>query len=204
MTYISVTLRPLPSWPHPPTSPRRHAQFRSPSKFGKAGYTPGQRISYERSLDELRYEVDLLGGTEISIGIGLEATQIRSDGAPRASARPPVHPGVEVSFSSRFGRLTYATDVFLDWRDNVRAIAKALEALRAIERWGVSRRGQQYAGFALLTAGPGLEERGWELVQRFGTTSKALRATHPDTREQDMTDRDFQAVNAYRKAHPED
>lgn len=201
---MRVTLRPLPTWPHEPTKDRRAAQFRSPGRwvedaFGnKKTWRNGERITYATTLRELEYEVDQLGGAEITIGVGLEERDVRLDGAPRADARPPRHPGVEVSFDSRYGRLTYATDVFTDWRDNVRAIAKGLEALRAVDRWGVAKRGQQYAGFALLTAGVPLEARGRELVEEHGSVAAALRATHPDTGGPSASTRDFQAVIAYR------
>lgn len=186
--FVTVTLRPMPSWPHGETSSRRPAQFKS----------RGYRINYERTLDELKYEVWQLDGDSIIIGVGLNEWDIRQDGAPRANARPMNHPGVEVSFNSRFGRLTYATDVFDDWRDNVRAVAKGLEALRAVERWGVAKRGQQYAGFALLSAGPGREERGKQIVAEYGSIADALRATHPDTGNGRHTTEDFMAVQAYR------
>lgn len=197
-------LRPLPEWPHGETSPRRDAQFRTPSRRVETPsgtrWEPSRRISYEQTLRELEYEVDALGGSEILIGCGLTEFDIRLDGAPRANARPMRHPGVEISFDSRYGRLTYATDVFTDWRDNVRAIAKGLEALRAVDRWGVAKRGQQYAGFALLTAGPGLEDLGRRLVEEHGSVAAALRATHPDTGGPSASARDFQAVIVYRDA----
>lgn len=51
-------------------------------------------------------------------------------------------------------RLVYATDCCDFWQHNVRSIALGLEALRAVDRYGISRRGEQYAGFrAALTAG---------------------------------------------------
>lgn len=51
-------------------------------------------------------------------------------------------------------RLVYATDSCDRWQDNVRSIALGLEALRAVDRFGISREGQQYAGFrAALTTG---------------------------------------------------
>lgn len=199
---MKVTLRPLPEWPHEPSKPRQVAQFRSGTRRDpKTGVvTPGRRVPYDQSLRELEYEVDRLGGSEIVIGIGLGEHEVRLDGRPRADARPPRHPGVEVSFDSQYGRLTYATDVFTDWRDNVRAIAKGLEALRAVDRWGVAKRGQQYAGFALLTAGPSQVDLGRQLVERHGSVQAALRATHPDTGGPDASTRDFQAVIAFRDA----
>lgn len=51
-------------------------------------------------------------------------------------------------------RLVYATDACEFWQHNVRSIALGLEALRAVDRYGISRRGEQYAGFrAALTSG---------------------------------------------------
>lgn len=184
---MTVLFRPLTIWPHKPTADRRHAHF---------------DVGIERTLRELEYEVNWLQRRDqeliITIGAGYREGDLRVDGRPRADARAPIHPGVEVSFESRFGRLTYATDVFYDWRDNVRAIAKGLEALRAINRWGVAKQGQQYTGFALLAAGPSIEEQGRLLVERFGSVKEALRHTHPDTGDTDMTSRDYQAVIAYR------
>lgn len=197
---MSYTLRPMPSWPHGETANRRSAQFKSPSRREGDAWIPGRRIPWDQTLRELEYEVWAVGGADIVIGVGLSEYDIRQDGAPRANARPMSHPGVEISFDSRYGRLTYATDVFDDWRDNVRAVAKGLEALRAVERWGVAKRGQQYAGFAMLTAGPGQEELGRELVARYGGITEALRATHPDTGGDAASTRAFAAVMAVRKA----
>lgn len=97
------------------------------------------------------------------------------------------------------GRLAYATDMFDSWQDNVRAIALSLEALRAVERWGVSK-GRQYTGFALLTAGPGKEDLGRQLVERHGGVREALQATHPDTGGETASERDFDAVMSFKRA----
>lgn len=179
----TISYRPLPTWPHEPTKPRRHSQFKS---------------GWPRTLGLLMREVATLGGRDITLGMGLEDRDIRLDGLPRADAREPLHPGVEISFDSRdHGRLAYSTDAFHDWKDNVRAIALSLEALRAVERYGASK-GRQYTGFALLTAGPGLEELGRKHAERWGSITEALRHTHPDTGDTDMTPHDYQAVMAYR------
>jgi hypothetical protein len=201
---MRIALRPLPEWPYPPSNPRRAGQFKSGVRRDPqtGNLKSGYRIPYDRTIRELEYEVDQLDGDDILIGVGLTEWDIRLDGAPRANARPVNHPGVEISFNSRYGRLTYATDVFLDWRDNVRAITKGLEALRDLNRWGVSKRGQQYAGFAMLTAGPGLEELGGQLVQKYGSLPAALRATHPDTGGPEATLHDFRAVIAFKEALP--
>lgn len=179
---VEISFRPLPTWPHKP-SVRRYAHFKT---------------GYPRTVDLLQREVEYLGGTDITMGVGLSESDIRQDGQPRANARAMYHPGVEISFNTKaYGRQSYATDEFTDWQDNVRAVALSLEALRAVERWGVSK-GRQYTGFALLTAGPGLEEQGKHLVDHYGSVKEALRHTHPDTGDADRTTRDYQAVVAYR------
>jgi hypothetical protein len=186
-----ISFRPLPRWPYPETNPRKYGQFRH----------RGTRISIERSLRDLEAEVEKLtdaawGTTSILIGVGYELHEVRKDGQPRADARAPRHPGVEVTFDSRYGRLSYATDVFEDWRDNVRAIALGLEALRAVDRWGVSKRGQQYAGFLQLETNAPNASRGKELVDEAGGLKAALLRHHPD---QGGDPRRFADVQAYRQ-----
>ena len=181
---MSITFRPLPVWPHAPTPERRDSLFQT---------------AFPQTLRLLEREVEMLGGDVILMGLGLSEADIRRDGRPRAGARA-IHPGVEISFDTRaIGRQTYATDLYYDWQDNVRAIALSLEALRAVERWGVSK-GRQYAGFAQLTAGPGKEERGRQLIAQHGSVTAALRATHPDTGGETASESDFDAVMAVKRA----
>lgn len=181
---MSITFRPLPVWPHQATRNRPYSRFDTP---------------YPKTVEPLVREVEALGGRDIVLGVGLDERDIRLDGQPRANARALSHPGVEISFDSRHGRLAYATDMFTDWQDNVRAIALSLEALRAVERWGVSK-GRQYTGFAMLTAGPGKEELGRSLVELHGGVREALQATHPDTGGETASERDFDAVMAFKRA----
>lgn len=182
---MHITFRPLPVWPHKPTTNRPYCRFKT---------------TYPRTLTLLQREVEALGGRDVVMGVGLSERDLRLDGQPRAGARAFGHPGIELSFETRdHGTLTYATDQFDDWQDNVRAIALSLEALRSVERYGVSK-GRQYAGFALLTAGPGLDEHGRRLVERYGSLRAALRATHPDTGSAEHTVSDYQAVLAFRDA----
>ncbi len=138
------------------------------------------------------------------VGCGLREADIRLDGWPRATAQPPAHPGVAVSFDSSRGRLVYATDVCEWWQHNVRAVGLGLEALRAVDRHGITRSGEQYAGFraigATTTAHLATEsvvERGHRLIAEHGSEREALRRTHPDA----GGDRaDFEAVIAARRA----
>ncbi|MDP8973569.1 MAG: J domain-containing protein [Actinomycetota bacterium] len=86
----------------------------------------------------------MLGAGALVVKLALTDRDIRRDGWPRAKARPE-HPGAIIEFDSRHGWLSYHDDKYTDWRDNVRALALTLQALRAVERWGALR-GEQYQG----------------------------------------------------------
>ncbi len=59
-------------------------------------------------------------------------------------------PGIILSFNSIHGPLSYPCDRYSEWTDNLRAIALALKALRAVDRYGVTRRAEQYKGWSQL------------------------------------------------------
>src|SRR5258708_11366739 len=132
--------RPLGDWQGPSTRNRQWPRF-------KAGY--------QDTLDLLESEISKLGGRHIVLQVDLAERDIRIDGLPRSNARYGAHPGVVVSFESRFGPLRYATDEFAEWKANLRAIALSLKALRDVDRYGVSKRGEQYTGWRALPAGAG-------------------------------------------------
>lgn len=149
---MDARFRSLDPWPHPatPTSKRRQSPFQS---------------SWRQTLSDLDYELTRLKARDVIIGAGFRPGDIRLDGWPRADARSPTHPGVELSFTSarlKDRRLIYATDVCRRWEDNVRSIALGLESLRAVDRYGITARGEQYAGFSALPAatalGPVMDE----------------------------------------------
>lgn len=97
-------------------------------------------------------EVRNLHGRDLVLEIDVTESDIRLDGWIRANARPST-PAVRVAFESDHGPLTYATDRFTSWQDNVRAIALGLEALRKVDRYGISQHGEQYQGWKALPAG---------------------------------------------------
>jgi len=175
--------RPIGVWPHPPTKRRARSPFSA---------------TWSATLALLAREVRQLGARgPVALQIAVGEEDIRLDGQIRAAARPS-HPGVIVSFESRHGSLVYATDVFDRWQDNVRAIALGLEALRRVDRYGIARSGEQYAGWKQLAAGDSpraVYDRGAELVHRHGSVHAALKATHPD---HGGTADELRAVVAYR------
>ncbi len=167
---IDARFRPIAIWPHDST----------PASQRRSRYT--FKASWQNTLMKLRYELERIRASNVVIGAGFREQDIRLDGWPRSGARVPDHPGIEISFDSPHGRQVYATDSCEAWEDNVRSIALGLEALRAVDRFGITKRGQQYAGFrelASATSEPSLE-RGRQLISEHGGAREALKATHPD------------------------
>lgn len=160
--------------------------------------------SWSATMELLTSEIEKLGvkGT-IAVRIDVQRGDIRQDGMLRARASVGF-PGVVVSFESRYGPLSYATDEYDSWQANVRAIALSLQALRAVDRYGVSKSGEQYAGWRAIENGaaapefasadeavrwlrevvdvPGVEGLSVKLLLRA-----AARALHPDANGGDHT-----------------
>lgn len=134
--------------------------------------------------------------------IDLRDQDFRLDGLPRGD-RTAKSPGIVLSFQATAvtgsPQLRYEIATFRDWRDNVRAIALALQALRAVDRYGVTRRGEQYAGWKQIEAGigEGNAQRGRELIADAGGLTAALKLAHPD---HGGSDGDFRDVIAARNA----
>lgn len=113
------------------------------------------KAKWSDTLQLLEDEVYRLDGRNVAMQLDVREQDIRVDGGIRSNAKPIDFPGVRISFDSSYGPLTYATDTHELWQHNVRAIALSLQALRAVDRYGVSRRGEQYTGWKALPAGTG-------------------------------------------------
>lgn len=169
---MDFTFRALEAWPYPPTRPRR----------GRYAF----KASWSNTLRLLDAELRHLDGRRCVIAAGFREQDLRLDGLPRSGAREPSHPGIEISFDTRaHGRLVYATDVCERWEHNVRSIALGLESLRAVDRYGITRKGEQYAGWKQIGAGTESPqasiEQGNHLIAKWGSVREALKRTHPDT-----------------------
>ena len=132
-------------------------QFRAPSRPGQASCIRVQqrkrsqfKASYPKNpVQQLERELAYLGAKSAVIQLALPESQIRLDGLPYAKARP-FHSGVVLSLQSKHGPLSYPCDTYrFTGRDNLRGIVLALEAkLRAVDRYGVTKTGEQVPGVA--------------------------------------------------------
>lgn len=123
---------------------------------GKHIYAPF-RATWSTTRGQLAVELRALSARNVVLELDYHERDIRVDGELRADARCQ-SPAARLSFESKHGPLTYATDRFSDWNDNVRAIVLSLESLRRVDRYGITRRGEQYTGWKQLPTGTGMGE----------------------------------------------
>lgn len=175
-----ATWKALAAWPYPPRA-------QSSSTF---------QVSWARTLEDLGDEIERTGGSDVLIGVVADPSQFTLDGRPRAGFKV-LHPGAEVSFDVGARRLAFHTDAYKSLHFNLREITLGLEALRAVDRYGITSTAEQYAGFAMLPPGGPDPVRGRQLVEAAGGMRQAERRHHPDA---GGDQRDFVDVQAYKKS----
>lgn len=123
-------------------------------------------VSFVRARDNIVNEVTLLCGgryardPQIVISTNMA---LRRDGLPLAGQRAPDDPGVAVYFLYKKRQMSFACDRWLKIEHNMQAIAKTIEALRGIARWGTGD--MLEAAFNGFVALPSPEElRTWREV----------------------------------------
>lgn len=177
-----MKVQPIVEWPGALTKNRPYSNFAS---------------SLSSTMETLRRELRMLNAKDVLMQIAIPREAFRLDGYPRSTAKPE-HPGIILTMNSEHGPLSYPCDTYSTWQDNLRAIALALEALRKVDRYGVTKRGEQYRGFlaiegaTAMPAGFQFVDDAWDFIKRMACVDldetstrslilKAQRNTHPDT-----------------------
>ena len=132
-------------WPN--GRPRTEAYNREDANFS---------VTLGRARDNVVREVTLLCGgryasdPQIVISTNLA---LRRDGLPLANQRQPDDVGVAVYFVYKKRQMSFACDRWRKIEHNMQAIAKTIEALRGIARWGTGDMLEAaFTGFAALAA----------------------------------------------------
>ncbi|MBV9849838.1 MAG: hypothetical protein JO250_09220 [Armatimonadetes bacterium] len=162
---MTISFRPLDKWPYADAPTRR-------------GYA--YKADYSTIIADLEAELDALDAKDVMLSMMLTRKDIRRDGWPLASARP-LHPGVILLVYTQTGELEFACDDNARWQHNLRAISLTLEALRAVDRHGATKRRQQYAGYLAAPNpadyrdpfGPAVSPSDWEAVGSTRTAQEA-------------------------------
>ena len=136
-----LPLRPIQQWPRELTNDRVRSPFTA--KWGSTTALLKSELAHLGTRNEPAAAL---------LQIAITDDALRLDGRLRAQAQV-AHPGVILEIESRHGHLSYPCDKFTTWRDNLRAIALALESLRRVDRYGITETGQQYSGWKQLGAG---------------------------------------------------
>lgn len=103
-------------------------------------------------------EVERLGGRDLVI---TSNQPLRRDGMPSARGGYVSDRGVAVYFMLRKKPMCFACDRWDYIEDNIQAIAKTIEALRGIERWGSGQMVEQaFTGFLALPQ----PEQPWQVL----------------------------------------
>jgi hypothetical protein len=137
-------------WPEgqPRSSNRVTSQFKT--GFGKA-------------RQFLMWEIGRMGGRQIILSTNVPLN--KTDGLPRANFTPS-DPAVAVYFKRKGKDMAFACDKYHTVTENMQAIAKTIEALRGIERWGTSDMMERaYRGFTDL---PEKATQAWRYDLGFG------------------------------------
>lgn len=134
-------------------------------------------------VKEIRRQLNLLGAKlpVISSNIPLKA-----DGNPYSDPGRMADPAAAVYFQLNAKPYCLPCDRWDRVEHNFWAVAKHLEAMRGMQRWGVGSVEQQFAGFKALAAG----ENWWDVLECRPDASREIieaqyrtriRTAHPDT-----------------------
>jgi hypothetical protein len=120
-----------------------------------------RNISPYEGAVEVHDELRKMGARNVVTSTNIE---VRQDGLPYANRRIPEDPGVAVYFKFEGTDLSLACDRWRTVGENLRALAKHIEALRGQERWGVGSLEQAFAGYKRIEATSSASTPQWQVV----------------------------------------
>lgn len=139
-------------WVRTASHQRKRAAFhqRKPVYFqdGRTGYSQKAALTVGDALTRLEGELSRLGARSVVISSNL---RVRQDGLPYSQqAKSLDDPGVAVYFRLKGAPRALACDRWTSAADNIAAIAGHVNAIRAVDRYGVGTIEQAFAGYAAL------------------------------------------------------
>jgi hypothetical protein len=170
---MDATRYPL-SWPSgwARASTRQHSKFAKKERRyygdGNSGsYLTSKSLSVGDGLDRLTGELGRLGAQQIIISSNLK---LRQDGLPMSQQAAMLNdPGIAVYFKLKGKPRVLACDKWWSAAENMAAIAGHIEAIRAVDRYGVGTLEQAFAGYAALPA----QAASWFITLEFDAPPKS-------------------------------
>jgi hypothetical protein len=176
---VNVAAYPL-QWP----AGWKRTAYRQRAMFGKQGARGWKEaLTVATARQRLSDELDRLGGSYVTLSTNIE---LRLDGQPRSGASEPTDPGAAVYFRLSGKDIALACDKWNRVADNIAALAKHIEAMRGMDRWGVGTAQQAFAGYEALPAPDpwwqvlGLAHQNVTRADIIIAYRKASQAAHPD------------------------
>lgn len=136
-------------WKRTPGHARARARFSVRRAAAPGGYASKQSVTMAEAVDRLQGELGRLGAANEVLSTNVV---LRLDGLPRSGQGEPTDPGAAVYFTLKGKPRCLACDRWTRVADNVAAIAAHVEAIRAVDRYGVGTMDQAFAGYAALPA----------------------------------------------------
>lgn len=174
-------------WKRTPAVARTRASFGKAHRWVNAAgqdVCGGRRqLTVADAIARLDHELRILGASNEVLSTNVVT---RLDGLPRSGQGEPSDPGAAVYFTLAGKPRCLACDRWTRVADNIAAIAAHVEAIRAVDRYGVGTMEQAFAGYAQL---PASSEEWWTVlgvppgsnVDQIETAFRALaRKHHPD------------------------
>jgi hypothetical protein len=184
-----------------------------------AGYKrtmPQQRIwsKLKQGMDQaqqfLRAEIARMGGSDLIISTNIP---LRRDGGMYTDymSKNLHDPGVAIYFKYKKKDISMCCDQYLKVWENIYALGKGIEALRGMERWGVSEfLDRAFTGFKALPEQTGAAHVSWSSIleipedanaDMIRTSYRKLSAKfHPDNIETGNAEKFIQVQPAYKQA----
>lgn len=166
-----------------------------PQGYPRTKYPGRSRFdnTFASARDGIIAEIKLMGGKLPIISTNIE---LRRDGLPYSGQKQPQDKGVAVYFTYKNEQVVFACDKWDKIEHNLHAIRKTIDAMRGVERWGVSDLlNRAFVGFKALPESGAVDldvpdpQTCWDilLLQPFASKDiiersyKALRKLyHPD------------------------
>jgi hypothetical protein len=159
-------------WPRTTAGDRKRAPF---FRVSTSSYSTGQGaqtqwhqrkdkkpLTMAGAVEQLMRECERLGAQGPVLSTNVE---LRLDGQPRGDRAMPSDVGVALYFRHKNKPIVMACDKWSTVADNIAAIARHIETIRAQDRYGVGRLEQALAGYQRLLTG----RRAWWEVLGFST-----------------------------------
>jgi hypothetical protein len=111
------------------------------------------------AVKEIRRNISLMGARLPVVSSNIP---LRMDGDPYSNPGRMQDPGVAVYFQLKGKPYCMPCDMWQSVEENLWAVAKHIEAMRGMQRWGVGSVEQQFAGFKALAAQN--QEAWWDVL----------------------------------------